>query len=171
MKKVLFSLLVITSCFTLVGCGKEENKENKKEQKQEQKEETKQERPTTNNKVGDLSFYIPDSLKLNTTSSEDKKVYSINTDTTNISVWVVRIADYSGSVLEYMDEDPWDVDTSRLDKQKYNGQEWTIQPQGEFKLYTKYKNDIYKIRFSVLEDGTNMLSNLKKQIPKSLIFD
>ena len=74
-----------------------------------------------------------------------------------------------GNFIYYMKNDG--VDTEKLDKVNYNGHEWYVVSHGEFRLYTKYNNDVYKIRFSVLTDGSNMVSTLKRVIPKSLIFE
>ena len=168
MKKILFSLLIVM-LLIVTGCGKKEEAidNNKKE---ESKEETKT-KPTTNNKIGDLSYYIPDTLRFNKTSTDNTRIYEITNDTTNISVWVVRKENITEDIETYIKNDNWNDSEAKYDKQEYNGQVWYIIPRDSFIMYTKYNNDIYKIRFSVLEDGSNYVNNLKRIIPNSLIFE
>ena len=168
-KKFLISLMAVFSLFLITGCGNEEKKEEKKE---ETKQETKtSKKVTTNQQLGDLSYFIPTSLRLNGTSTENVKIFELTNDTTNLTVWVIRKSDIEDDLMTYLETDPWEVDTSSLDKVTYNDYEWYVQPRGTFMLFTKYNNDVYKIRFSVLEDKENYISELKKTIPPSLIFN
>lgn len=166
-RKIIISLMIVL-LIMITGCNSKKEFEKSSKQNEKQTISVKK-KNTTNNKIGNLSFYIPDTLRLNGTSTETTKAYEIYKDDTNITVWFSQKKEISEDIIEYMKNDG--VDTEKLDKVNYNGHEWYVVSHGEFRLYTKYNNDVYKIRFSVLTDGSNMVSTLKRVIPKSLIFE
>lgn len=169
MERKVICLLVIA--FLLVtGCNNETTKEWEEiGNKINNSTPTTTTRPSTNYKVGDLSFYIPDTLRLNGTSTDTTKAFEIYKDDTNITVWVSQKKNISESIEEFIKND-YSSDV-KLDHVEYNNHKWYVVPNGEFRLYTKYNNDVYKIRFSVLEDKNSYVNELKRVIPKSLVFE
>lgn len=174
MKKTIISMLILSCFFFMTACGTSNNENVQKNSKQENKNEEKsvdKSKINTNQEIGELSFYIPDGLKLNITSTDNSKVFEINNSTTTINVWVVKKEDITDSIESYMENDNWKPTVSSMDKVEYNGHTWYVQPKGQFLMYTKYNNDVYKIKFNVLKDDTNYETDLKKLIPKSLVFN
>ena len=68
-----------------------------------------------------------------------------------------------------MKTDPWELDINSMTKKNYNGHEWYETTNGDV-LFTKYNNDVYKIRISVLEDNTNYFSTIRSTF-KMLNFE
>ena len=165
MKKKIVSLFIISVLLLLTMTGCQNSVKN------EQKGGNSNKTVNTNEQIGNLKYYIPSNLKANTSNTDSLKVYAINNDLSTISVYFVCKKDYSGSVEDYMKQDKWEPDMDKLDKVTYNSHEWYVQGKGETKFYTKFENDIYAIRFTVLQDKSNLKEDLMKVIPKSLLFE
>ena len=161
MKKVLLSLLVIVTIFTLTGCGSSNS--DKKYSNQTEYVEGKY-------FIDDLTFNLPDGFK----PSFQENIYQLADDNNIIVIYFYHDKDVKVSLEEYIEKDEHDFlpNKEKIETTTINGNKWSkgVTNDNAYLYYNQEGSDVYSIMIMPMFTTKTVLNELISTLENSLYF-
>ena len=159
-KKILFSLLVIVTLFTLIGCGSSSNK----------KHPNQNEYVEGQYFIDDLTFSLSDGFK----ESFQKNIYQFVDDNNVIVIYFYHDKDIKTSLEEYIESDPNSFlpNKENIKTATINGNTWSkgVTNDNAYLYYHQDGSDVYSIMIMPMSTTKTVLNEVISTLESSLYF-